>query len=305
VTVIAVCVVTLTRPRYLERLLGALAGVDASGAEVVVVVVDNDPDASARAVVERWRGRLPWPIRYEVERERGIPAARNRAVALAGDADFLAFVDDDEAPSPQWLRELLAMQRRTGADAVMGRVEVEFEEEPPAWARDGGFFRRRSFLDGQEMAFGTTSNALVARRVFPAGREPFDRSMTYSGGSDLRFFHEARLAGHRIVWSDRAVVTEVFPASRVSLRWLVMRQYRRGTNRSGDLVHLHRSARRRVARVGRALLELASGSAALAASPVRGRVAAVRGCLRIAYGAGLLAGLFGARYDEYRVVHGR
>jgi hypothetical protein len=44
--------------------------------------------------------------------------------------------------------------------------------------------------------------------------------------------------------------------------------------------------------------------ALLAATPVGGRVAAVRGLQHCAFGAGLLTGLFGRSLDEYREIHG-
>ena len=62
------------------------------------VVVDNDADESSRAVVTA--AKLPWPVVYVVEPERGIPFARNRAVREAADSDFVVFIDDDEIPEP-------------------------------------------------------------------------------------------------------------------------------------------------------------------------------------------------------------
>lgn len=305
-TTVTVCALTYRRPRLLERLLDGLAEMASPGGEVDtrILIIDNDPTASARSIVEAHRARSPWPIEYAVEPERGIPAARNRAVQLTRNADFLVFIDDDERPDTNWLRELIAVQRRTGADAVMGRVDPEFEVEPPRWVRAGRFFERRRFPDGSEMNFGTTSNALVAAHVFPTDRDAFDRSLTLSGGSDLRFFREVRLAGHRIVWADDAVVTEVFSPSRVTIRWLVLRQYRRGINRSTDLRLLGASFTRVAKRVGLGFAQIGYGVAMLAVGLFRGRVTFVKGCERIAYGTGLLAGLLGIHYEEYRTIHG-
>ena len=68
---------------------------------------------------------------HRVEGRRGIPQARNAAVAVALErADFVAFIDDDEVPSPLWLAELLRLRaelarRRddpAGAAADLGRA---------------------------------------------------------------------------------------------------------------------------------------------------------------------------------------
>ena len=37
---------------------------------------------------------------------------------------WLAFIDDDEVPEPEWLAELLRVQRTCGADAVRGPADA-------------------------------------------------------------------------------------------------------------------------------------------------------------------------------------
>ncbi|UCC32144.1 MAG: glycosyltransferase family 2 protein, partial [Phycisphaerales bacterium] len=111
---VAVCVITCRRPEGLQRLLRALNALTFRGdpPDIEVIVVDNDADTSAASVCDLLRRDLNWPLRYEVEPQRGIPFARNRAVACAADtADFVSFIDDDEVPQPSWLDELLAVQR--------------------------------------------------------------------------------------------------------------------------------------------------------------------------------------------------
>jgi glycosyltransferase involved in cell wall biosynthesis len=66
------------------------------------------PIPIGRAVCEELNAELPWPVRYEIEPRRGIPFARNRAVACVVDeADFVAFIDDYEEPMPSWLEASL------------------------------------------------------------------------------------------------------------------------------------------------------------------------------------------------------
>ena len=105
---------TFRRPRGLEALLTSLAKLDnpGPGYGVKVIIVDNDPDGSARSIVETCRTTMPWELVYTVEPRRGIPFGRNTAVRTAGDADFVAFLDDDEVAEPDWLTELLRVQRR-------------------------------------------------------------------------------------------------------------------------------------------------------------------------------------------------
>ena len=303
---VAVCALTLGRPVGLGSLLAGLARLEVPpDTDVVVVIVDNDPAGSARAVVDTWRPRLPFDVSFVVEPRRGIPFARNTAVAAAGAADFVAFIDDDEVPDPRWLAELIRVQRATGSAVVAGPVVPRFEEPPSPWIVAGGFFEKRRFADGGPAPFATTSSVLIARRAFPSGIPPFNEKMALTGGTDTHFFMRAQLQGHDISWADKAPVTETIPASRANLRWLLRRQYRRGLVLTMSMLDLRGSPVRRLRRVLNGLLNLTQGLALVVLGVGRGRITLVRGLQRLWFGAGLLAGLAGARYEEYRTIHGR
>jgi succinoglycan biosynthesis protein ExoM len=305
---VAVCALTYHRPVGLRRLLVALQCIDVndgSSADVKVVIVDNDPEGSARSVVEDSATLLPWPVAYVIEPERGIPAGRNTAVRAAGDVDFMAFIDDDEVPSPRWLAELLRVQRNTAADVVTGPVVPHFEAQPPSWAARGGFFASPRFPTGSSMTWATTSNVLISSRVLAGDDAPFHPGMRLSGGSDTHFFMRAHRQGRRIVWADEAVVTEYVPATRATLRWLLRREFRRGITLSTCLRDLDLTPWRVVRRVGHGSVRLVQGLGQMALAVVGGQRQAVRGLGTMSFGAGLLAGLTGMSYEEYRVVHGR
>lgn len=303
---VAVCTITLHRPEGLRALLDGLNALiePQPPVEVEVIVVDNDPAGSARAVVERAAVRRRWPVRYDIEPQRGIPFARNRAVAVARSADFVAFIDDDEVPDPQWLTELVRVQRATKADVVTGPVLPRFAVPPPRWAVRGRFFERPRFPTGHRLDYARTSNVLIAAPLLAAHPGPFDTRFGLTGGDDTHFFMRAFLEGARIVWADEAIVTETVPPSRVTPGWVTRRAFRNGSTLSLCLRYLRDSRWRRIRRLGRGALRIGQGLAALVTAPVRGRVAAIRGVQHIAFGAGLIAGLFGRSYDEYRTIHG-
>ena len=219
------------RPLGLSNLLDALANIDDPGASYAVslVVVDNDAGQSAKATVSDYQNdRYRWPLSYVCEPVRGIPFARNRALAAAAGSEFIVFVDDDEVPDRGWLHELLRVQRETGADVVEGRVDSVFASPPAKWITNSGLFVRPRRRTGEELAAATTSNVLFNAAIVPANEPAFDERMRFTGGSDTHFFMSARLAGHRIVWADDAIVTETVPATRATLGWLLRREYRRG-----------------------------------------------------------------------------
>ena len=57
---------------------------------------------------------------------------------------------------------------------------------------------------------------------------PFDDKFNLTGGSDTLFFAKATKLGAKAVWVDDALVFEINPKSRVSVRWLLQRAYRLG-----------------------------------------------------------------------------
>jgi succinoglycan biosynthesis protein ExoM len=297
-TSIAVCALTFRRAS-IRTLLEAIGRLEPPpDATVRVVVVDNDATGSAREVVTQAAATLPWPVAYAVEPTPGIATARNRAVATAGDVDLVAFIDDDEVPDPRWLAALVEVQRSAGADVVTGPIVPTYERTPPTWMVDGGFFERRRFSSGTELDWARTGNVLIARSVL--GDAPFDPKFDLSGGEDTHFFMRIHLAGARIVWADDAVVTDLVPAERMNLRWLVQREYRRGNTLSVCLRDLTDSWPRRLRRVAQAGVRVAQGLALLGTAVVTGRAGAVRGLRRIAFGTGLVTGLTNRPFQEYR-----
>ena len=106
------------RPERLRALLRALQHQAPQQAFTYsIVVVDNDSLGSAEPVVQEARAYSAVAIRYDVEPQRNIALARNKAVAYA-EGEFLAFIDDDETPIESWLENLYqhaTTRRRTAS----------------------------------------------------------------------------------------------------------------------------------------------------------------------------------------------
>ena len=303
-----VAIVTCRRPEMLGELLACLEDLTlpAPTPRVRIVVVDNDPAAVAAPVVAAAAERSQFPYRYLHEKRQGIPFARNAALGEAmGEAEFLAFIDDDESPDADWLTALLHAQRAFDADVVTGASHPRFESAPPAWIPESGFFDAPTHADGARLSTAYTNNVLV-RLAALEGIEPlFDERLALTGSSDSEFFARVAQAGARIVWSARACTHERIGPSRARLGWILQRSFRHG-NAAQRIEGLHPdSARPWAVRVGHGLWCLARGLGETLFAVTRGPGAWVAPLGLAATGLGRLCGAFGWVYEEYRQIRGR
>jgi len=303
--VVTVAVLTFCRPADLTAVLPLLlaqAGELTDGDRTVeVLVVDNDPDGSGRPVVDA----LGDPrLRYVLEPEPGIAAARNRALSEAASAGTLVFIDDDERPHPGWLRALLDAQAAIGAVAVAGAVISAFDAPLDDWVAAGAFFSRRRLPTGTPITVAATNNLLLDMTVVRAAGLRFDAAFGLSGGSDTLFTRQLGALGP-MVWCDEAVVTDHVPAARATRDWVLRRAFRSGNSASRVDLALATGVgdrwRARAAAVSRGLPRLVGGLVRWAVGTVlRSTRHQAHGLRTAARGAGMLAGTAGHVYVEYR-----
>jgi len=225
---IDVCVCTYRRPDLLRRLLEALCGLDTAGLFTYsIVIADNDRLESSRTLVSAFADAARLPITYCVEPRQNIALARNKAVEHAT-GDFLAFIDDDEFPTRTWLLKLFETCRRYEADGALGPVKPHFDETPPQWVVDGGFYARPTYPTGFVIDWrkGRTGNLLIDRRVVAGDALPFRPE--FLTGEDQDFFRRMIARGHVFVWCDEAVAYEVVPPVRWGRIFMLRRALLRG-----------------------------------------------------------------------------
>lgn len=228
---ITVCICTLNRTEQLRRLLGELDRQQTEGQfGFCVVVADNDGNQSAREVVLEAGKTAAHDVTYAVEPRRNIALVRNRALAHAR-GDLVAFIDDDEIPSPGWLSTLFKAYLGSGADGVLGPVLPRFEQTPPTWVTRGKFFERPAQETGSRMGATDmrTGNVLFRRDIIAELAEPF-RAEFGTGSEDTDFFWRMSQKGCVFTWCNEAVVHETIPPSRCRRGYLLKRALLRGNN---------------------------------------------------------------------------
>lgn len=115
-TRVALIVPTYRRPAELARCLQAIGRQSHPPRQLIVVV--RDEDEATHVALQRAEVLALTPTIVTV-RMPGVVAALNAGLAAVDGADIIAFTDDDAAPRPRWLQQLVAA---FAADAAVGGV---------------------------------------------------------------------------------------------------------------------------------------------------------------------------------------
>lgn len=291
---VVVAIPSFHRPVELATLLEALRP-QAAEVGARVLVIDNDPEGSARPVAERFA------VDVVVESARGLAAVRNRALDEAAAQDALVFIDDDEVPDADWLPTLVERWRTSAAAAVSGRVETTFPGGwTDAWITAGGFFRRVRFADGATQAAAATNNLLLDLRFVRREGLRFDQEFGLSGGEDILFTKQLVRAGGTIVSCPDALVHDVVDPARLNRRWVLRRAYRVGVTAVSTELRLGGGLRARAkGLVGGAGRVVVGGLRQAFGTVTRSASHSARGARAAWRGAGMVAGSLGRTYQEY------
>ena len=314
-------------PQWLEQ-ADDVSGPDATAG---VLIVDNDPQAGARAVVEAARAALGSDpaesleplgeddsavsaltsrLVYVHEPEPGIVAGRNRALSEARGSDALVFIDDDEIPSPGWLRALVSTWRAQGCAAVTGPTPPAFEVDPSAWVTASGAFDSWEAADGAQVRSADTGNLLLDLAVVEGLGLRFDPRYGLTGGEDSLFTRQLTRAGGVIRFAAGAVVTKRVPAARARRTWVLERSLRSGSSWARVRIDTAAPDGGASGRLARLRLRLGYGAKGLAKAGIDGAragVARIRGDVpaQARYevssrgGLGMVVGALGVHVREY------
>ncbi|HXY55768.1 MAG TPA: glycosyltransferase [Nitrospirota bacterium] len=227
---ITVCICTYKREEMLARLLKELKHQSTDDLFTYsVVIVDNDYTQTARHVVEGIEKESNITIDYYCEPEQNIALARNKAVQNAS-GDLLAFIDDDEVPTKEWLLNLYKAIYKFNVSGILGPVLPYFETSPPNWVVRSQLCERKSFESGtiiRNPIDTRTGNVLLDRNVL-FDKNPFDYRFGKTGGEDVDFFRRLMERGNVFVWSNEAHVYEFVPQYRLKRKYFIKRALLRG-----------------------------------------------------------------------------
>jgi succinoglycan biosynthesis protein ExoM len=300
---LTIAVATFRRPECLKRILPELVDQLARSRHLgEILVVDNDPVAGARSIVERFGSHV---VHYAHEPEPGISAARNLALVWAAASDVIVFIDDDELPSPAWLDDLVSCWLSFGCAGVSGPAVARFDHPLDPWVRASGVFDRWTFPTGTVVAGAASNNLLLDLISLRKMGLTFDRRFGISGGSDTMLTRQITQHGGTLRWCDQAEVFDMIPANRSTRSWVIRRTFRTSNTWSRVHVALCRSTGKKLSQrlslTIHSLVRMAMGTVKLTAGTVSRSVGLqASGLCSVVSGSGMLLGAFGYVWQEYR-----
>lgn len=200
------------------------------GCSITVMVVDNSENGSAEEIVSKKLPHFNYPIIYVTETARGIVCMRNKALEAAGEleADYLAFMDDDEVCSDDWIVQLYSGLKKHGAQVAQGTTLRLIPDDISEWLKRNRLLKLRKYTTGTIRSSASTRNVMFDYKYFEELGLKFNMAFNLMGSSDSFFFKEAYEMGAKIVWIDEARVTEILPKSRMNFKWIAQRAFRAG-----------------------------------------------------------------------------
>lgn len=231
---IDVCICSYLRPQIVETLAAVAGQTGIEPGRIRVVVADNSLSGESRDRVLQSRLQFGLNLLYVHAPANNISLARNACLDAAR-GRWIAFLDDDELPSANWLAALLEEAERGHWDAVLGPVNAIYPAGSRRWLSHGDFHSARPVWAGDRIETGYTGNVLFERALPLKWGLRFRIQLGKSGGEDEDFFYRFNDVGGRIGFAPEAIVYERVDPNRASLVWLLRRNFRAGQSHGARL----------------------------------------------------------------------
>ena len=207
---ISVIVVTWNGRQHLDTCLSAVAAQEGVSAETIVV--DN---ASTDGTVEYLRSRFPRVRVVALDRNYGF-AGGNNAGAREAHGRYLAFLNNDTAADPRWLRTLRAgLDEARGVALATSRIVYMHDPQIVDSAGDGltrwgGAFKRHHGAPARDATesrdvFGACGAAFIIPKAVFDDIGGFDADFFLSH-EDVDLSYRAQLRGYRCRYVAESIV---------------------------------------------------------------------------------------------------
>ena len=241
---VTVCICTHDRPHYLSDCLAGLRQQTAAPDQFDILVVDSASTGDIPAQLTQLVAACANARLLRVD-QGGISIARN-AGAAASQGDYIAYLDDDAIPAPDWVERIQdAVSEAEPPPALIGgRILPHWEAPLPGWWPP----RLRGVLSIIE----TKAAGEFRTAALPPGLEPYGANMVVQAASlrdaggfgqqsgrfgkallsdeEVQLAWRLQNAGHSVRYDSRIVVRHQIQAARLTPAWLLSRLYWQGVS---------------------------------------------------------------------------
>lgn len=252
---LTVCLCTHNRPAYVRDCLAGLAAQTVGPGRFRILVVDSGSPLGVRRLLIDIVGAHANAGLIALDRP-GVSLARNAGARAAG-SGYVAYIDDDAVPAPDWVARILAaIQEAPRPPAVIGgRILPRWEAPLPGWWP--------ASLRGVLSIIETEGRGEYRSGALPGGLEPYGANITVSvpallaiGGfgpragrrgdillsdEEVQVAWRLQDAGYLACYDSRIVVHHRIQARRLTPGWLLARLYWQGASTVRTRRHLGRA----------------------------------------------------------------
>jgi GT2 family glycosyltransferase len=203
----SVVIVSWNSAAYLPRCLDSLSA--QTDHDFEVVLIDNgSTDGSLDEVCTRWPGLILHV--KQLGQNWGFAAANNLGVNLAN-GEWIALLNSDAFPEPDWLKNLLQAAKQANAPHLMDGAGDALHISGLAWRRYASWPAAQFGSEPEEVFSACAAAALYSRRAFLQVGGFDEDFFSYHEDIDLGF--RMRLQGFRCLYVPEAVVYHIGSAT--------------------------------------------------------------------------------------------
>lgn len=213
---ISVIMPTFRRPEGLARALNSLTVQSAPKHRIEIIIADNSPEATARKFVKDFAKTALHKVIYVHAEIPGVSNARNAAVA-ASTGRYIAWLDDDQEATPNWIAEMIATAQDFDAALVFCPTHAHLETQTKSDAQYIAFFSRlANHMRGPIDTFYGCGNSLMDCSKFTLPDPVFDPLANETGGEDDLLFTQIQKQDVITAWTPQTYTDEYIPAGRTN-----------------------------------------------------------------------------------------
>ena len=233
----AIAVCTRNRPQMLSNCIRSIQNLTIpSNCQLHLVIVENNENPDCESLINDLMNSTPdLNYTYVLEKTLGLSTVRNTSVetAIKTNPDWIGFLDDDMYIGRDWLTKFHNVIQTESADVYTGKLNYVLPdnmqpENLPVWFK----FPLTQFEYPDDFIFDATGtgNTVVKAGYFNGQLRKFrfDEKFQFTGGEDYDLFNRIYKTGGVIQYVKDAVANEIIARDRISIKWVVSKEYSNG-----------------------------------------------------------------------------